>query len=133
MSEEYNVTSNKVVEVKFIEVASWHKRAWDLGRKNIITISPQKISFLSFVVRKLLFLTLFGFNMFNGNGCSSRSRKRIYTMQKVYLNQGGTSRILFIHVNNKNNVGGLFNSNNYFLMGHLISIKNIMMQYILLH
>ena len=64
MSEEYNVTSNKVVEVKFIEVASWHKRAWDFGRKNIITISPQKISFLSFVVRKLLFLTLFGFNMF---------------------------------------------------------------------
>ena len=80
MSDEYKVTSDEVVVVKFIEVASWHKRAWDFGRENIIIISPQKIHFFSLcVVHKLLFLTLFGITVFQRqqqrDDCS-RSRKR---------------------------------------------------------
>ena len=41
MSDEYEFTVVAVV-VKFIKVASWHKRAWDFGRENNIFIPPQK-------------------------------------------------------------------------------------------
>ena len=135
MNDEFKLTSDVVV-VKFIEVASWHKRAWDFGRENIIIISfHKKYHFFSLLFINYYFLHCLGLPCFNSssNERGNRSRKRIYTMQKVYDESKQHKLIFYLFMfivystANKNNVGGLCNSNNsFFSWGRFISIKSVL-------
>ena len=97
--------------VKFIKVASWHKRAWDFGRENNIIISPQKISFLfSLLFINYYFLHCLGLPCFNSNVAAAEVENVFTQCRKFMMNQSSTSYILFIHFYSgqiKNNVGGL--------------------------
>ena len=107
MSDEFLVT----VVVKFIEVASWHKRAWDFGRENIIIISfHKKYHFFSLLSINYYFLHCLGLPCFNSNVAVTEVENVFTQCRKFMMNQSSTSYILFIHFYSgqiKNNVGGL--------------------------